>query len=95
MIGGHIRWAVEKRSKDNTSKNIATTKGTLFCSGLIAGEGLVGIALAILAVMKTESIIDLSAYISPVVSSVGAIGVLALTSILLIFSCAYKKSHTE
>ena len=95
MIGGLIRWAVEKRSKDNTSKNIATTKGTLFCSGLIAGEGLVGIALAILAVMKTESIIDLSAYISPVVSSVGAIGVLALTSILLIFSCAYKKSHTE
>lgn len=44
MIGGVIRWIVDKKSAD---KNGEASGGVLFCSGLIAGEGLVGILLAI------------------------------------------------
>ncbi|MBQ4527795.1 MAG: oligopeptide transporter, OPT family [Clostridia bacterium] len=91
MIGGLIRWTVEKITKHEDDRKIATTKGTLFCSGLIAGEGIVGIALALLAVMKVDSIIDLSSYVSPVVSFGGAIVLLVLTAALLIFSCVRIK----
>ena len=38
MIGGVIRWIVDKKSAD---KNGEASGGVLFCSGLIAGEGLV------------------------------------------------------
>ena len=40
MVGGIVKWLVDKK------KN-----GVLYCSGLIAGEGLVGIFLAVLAVI--------------------------------------------
>lgn len=45
MIGGIIRYLVEKFKKGFVEK------GTLFASGMIAGEGLVGIILAILEVV--------------------------------------------
>lgn len=47
MIGGLIRHFADK--KFGSSKDEAG-KGVLFCSGLIAGEGIVGILLAIFAV---------------------------------------------
>lgn len=47
MIGGAIRWFIDK--KRNISENDETNSGVLFSSGLIAGEGLVGILLAIFA----------------------------------------------
>lgn len=47
MIGGAIRWFIDK--KRNISENDETNGGVLFSSGLIAGEGLVGILLAIFA----------------------------------------------
>ena len=49
MIGGAIRWFIDK--KRNISENDETNGGVLFSSGLIAGEGLVGILLAIFAVL--------------------------------------------
>lgn len=59
MIGGIIRWFVEKKAKGEKEKADAGS-GILFCSGLIAGEGLVGILLAILAVLQMADKIDLS-----------------------------------
>lgn len=59
MIGGLIRWLVDKKSSDKEKKNEAGS-GILFCSGLIAGEGLVGIILAILAVIGISDSLDLS-----------------------------------
>ena len=56
MIGGVIRWFVDKKKADNKDAN----SGILFCSGMIAGEGLVGILLAILAVINVAGKIDLS-----------------------------------
>ncbi len=52
MLGGLLRWYLEKRKyasekeKDNTVQS-----GVLYSSGLIAGEGIVGILLAVLAVI--------------------------------------------
>lgn len=47
FAGGMVRWFLEKRKADKDRLE----HGTLFSSGLIAGEGLVGILLAVFAVI--------------------------------------------
>jgi len=51
MIGGLLRFVVNRKNKTEASD---ADKGVLFSSGLIAGEGLVGIVLAILAVLGVD-----------------------------------------
>ena len=51
MIGGLVRLFIEKKKMAEEKRNAAITDGTLFCSGMIAGEGLVGILLAFLAII--------------------------------------------
>ena len=52
MAGGVVRWLVEKRKyKSEKAKNEAVQSGILYTSGMIAGEGIVGIILAVLAVI--------------------------------------------
>lgn len=52
-IGGIIRWITEKFFfKDNPEKNrLCVDKGVLYSSGMIAGEGIIGILLAVFAVI--------------------------------------------
>ena len=57
MVGGLIRHFADKK---NQAEDGEAGAGVLFCSGLIAGEGLVGILLAILTVVKVADKIDLS-----------------------------------
>lgn len=57
MVGGLIRYFVDKK---NQAEDGEAGSGVLFCSGLIAGEGLVGIILAILTVAKVADKLDLS-----------------------------------
>ncbi len=66
MAGGLIRLFVDSRTKDEAEKKQKVENGTLYASGLIAGEGLVGILLAVLAIVKVgdaslADIIDVSA----------------------------------
>ena len=58
MIGGAIRWVIDRKKAEGTDTEAGT--GVLFCSGMIAGEGLVGIILALVAVLGLDSIIDIS-----------------------------------
>ena len=53
FIGGLIRWFIENRksAKSEEEKKAAADNGVLYCSGMIAGEGLVGILLAVFAVI--------------------------------------------
>ena len=51
MVGGIVRWFVEKRKKGDEQKS-ALENGVLYSSGLIAGEGLVGILLAVFAIIR-------------------------------------------
>lgn len=52
MIGGIVRGLLDRRKGvDEKTKTAQATDGTLYCAGMIAGEGLVGILLAIFAVV--------------------------------------------
>ena len=52
MIGGIVRGLLDSRKGvDEKTKTAQSTDGTLYCAGMIAGEGLVGILLAIFAVV--------------------------------------------
>lgn len=78
MIGGVLRWYVDKKGKASSKDNEAGA-GVLFCSGLIAGEGLVGILLAILAVIGVDGKIDLSGMVNT-----GTIGGLVLFAVMIL-----------
>jgi hypothetical protein len=53
FVGGLIRWFMENRKskKPEEEKKACAENGVLYCSGMIAGEGLVGILLAVFAVI--------------------------------------------
>lgn len=82
MLGGLVRLFVDKRTKEN-KEHTEASGGILFCSGLIAGEGLVGILLAILAVVGVADYLDVSA-----VFQTGALGGIVL--LVLIIICMIK-----
>ncbi len=51
MAGGIVRGILDRRSKtDSETKIKQASRGTLYCAGMIAGDGLAGILLAVLAV---------------------------------------------
>lgn len=87
MIGGVIRYFADKKSKQSEAG-----AGVLFCSGMIAGEGLVGILLAILAVVKVADKMDLSGVVNT-----GTIGGIVLMILMILsvvkFAVAAKKKQ--
>lgn len=90
MIGGIIRWFIDKKSK---IKHDEAGAGVLFCSGMIAGEGLVGILLAILAVLGVTDKIDLSGSMNT-----GVVGGIVLMLIMIICVSRFaliKPKNTE
>jgi putative OPT family oligopeptide transporter len=78
MAGGLVRYVVSRRTV-NTDMDSEAGSGILFCSGLIAGEGLIGILLAILAVVGVADRIDLSAMIDT-----GILGGLAVFAVAVL-----------
>lgn len=86
MLGGLIRLFLEKRKLSEEDKKRKLNNGILFSSGMIAGEGLVGIFLAILAVLSVEHSIDLSEMINT-----GIVGGSLL--ILVILFCLRRSSR--
>lgn len=55
MAGGIVRWLVErKKFASETDKKEAVERGILYTSGMIAGEGLLGIILAVFAVIPMK-----------------------------------------
>ena len=90
MIGGLVRLFIEKRKNaDEKKKEAAITNGTLFCSGMIAGEGLVGILLAVFAVFGIDKAIDLSGKLGLPAYVSNILGVVVLALIVL---CVVKFS---
>ena len=91
MIGGIVRMFVDGRKNvDAKTKEAQATDGTLYCAGMIAGEGLVGILLAILAVVNVNGVFDLSGRIS-LGNAGGVILMLLMVLSLLKFSIWNKK----
>ena len=92
MVGGIIRLVLEKiKYKNEAHKQGVINDGILFCSGMIAGEGLVGIALALLAVFGISSVIDLSKYIPAPVMSIGGLVLFGIIILTLLKFTIFKK----
>ena len=93
MVGGLVRLALDKIKKSKEEKEAIVNDGILFCSGMIAGEGIVGIVLALLAVFGIDKAIDLSAKlgISAPVANIGGIVLFAITILTVLKFSLWKK----
>lgn len=85
MIGGLIRYFVEKRKLNDELKTKSVNKGILFCSGMIAGEGLVGILLALLSVFGIANLFDFSSFVPEMIYNNGGL-VLLLVVVFTVFN---------
>lgn len=83
MVGGLIRLCLDKLNRKKEEKDAIVNDGILFCSGMIAGEGLVGILLALLAVFGVNKAIDLSSKLA-IPTPVMNIGGLVLFAIIIL-----------
>lgn len=89
MVGGIVRLAFEKLKKSEEEKKEIINDGILYCSGMIAGEGLVGIVLAVLAIipinkkMSLADAIDISALLSFSNSTLKIMGLIVFAFIIL------------
>ena len=84
MIGGILRYFVDKKKKKDNKESSDSEGGVLFCSGMIAGEGLMGVVLAILTVVGIDSIVDISEYIN--MGMIG--GIVAIIAIIVMIARA-------
>jgi len=91
MVGGLVRLVLDKMKRNEEEKKVMINDGILFCSGMIAGEGLVGILLAVFAVFGLDSAIDISPMIPTVVSNIGSIVALALIVVCVLKFSLWKK----
>ncbi len=93
MVGGLIRLALDKLKRSEDEKKAITNDGILFCSGMIAGEGLVGILLALLAVFGVDQIFDLSGVLGlpPIVSDIGGLVLFAIIVLTVLKFSLWKK----
>lgn len=94
MAGGLVRFFFDRMgNKVQKEKDQIISDGILYCSGMIAGEGLVGILLALFAVFGIDQIFDLSGKLglSPAVSSIGSLVVFGLVILSLLKFSLWKK----
>ncbi len=93
MVGGLVRLVMDKLKRNKEEKDAIVSDGILFCSGMIAGEGIVGIALAILAVFGVNSMIDISGILNlstPVANALSLV-VFALVVLSVLKFSVWKK----
>ncbi len=93
MVGGLVRLAMDKMKRKEEEKKEIINDGVLFCSGMIAGEGLVGIILALLAVFGVDSVLNLSARfgIPQIVSDIGGLVLFAVIILTVLKFSLWKK----
>lgn len=83
MLGGVIRYFADK-GKSEAEKKDESNSGILFSSGMIAGEGLVGILLAVFAVTGVDKVLDISGFVNT-----GIIGAAVLLVVLCVVLVKY------
>ena len=93
MVGGLIRLFFDKM-KAGKRKDTVISNGILFCSGMIAGEGLVGILLAVFAVFGLGEVLDISGILNlPAwASNIGSILVFGLIILSLLAFTIWNKN---
>lgn len=98
MVGGILRLILEKVYEGKANKDKVINNGVLCCSGMIAGEGLVGILLAILAVATVNGktiaeIVDLSGVVN--LGQIGGLIVMAVIILLILKFTIWSKEAKE
>ena len=92
MIGGAVRMFMDRRKNvDEETKTKQTTDGTLYCAGMIAGEGLVGTLLAIFAVFG----INVSIGESVNFGNIGGVVLMVIMILCLLKFSLWKKSKEK
>lgn len=93
MVGGLVRLGLDKMKKPAKEKEAIINDGVLFCSGMIAGEGLVGILLALFAVFGIDKALNLSEKlgIPQLVMDIGGIVLFALIILSVLAFSLFKK----
>lgn len=77
MVGGVVRLVFDKmKMKSEEERKRRTTNGTLYCAGLIAGEGIVGIILAVFAIIPMGDV-TFADKLGTLFNLTGAAGVIA------------------
>ena len=85
MLGGLVRLFVEKRKyASEMEKNDSIQSGILYTSGMIAGEGVVGILLAMFAVAKVNT--DISDKVN--LGNIGGLVCFALLLLSILYFCS-------
>ena len=97
MVGGLVRLLLDKMNKPKEEKERMVNDGILFCSGMIAGEGLVGILLALLAVFGLDKAFDLSARfgLSPIFMNIGGVVLFAIIILSVLKFSLWRKNKNE
>ena len=99
MVGGLIRLAFDKmKNKEKKEKEAIINDDVLYCSGMIAGEGLVGILLAVFALIPVgastlSGVIDLSGKLAlpTIVANIGSLAVFAVIILFLLKFTLWRK----
>ncbi|WP_431188425.1 OPT/YSL family transporter [Caloranaerobacter azorensis] len=93
MVGGLLRGILEKRKEAEAVIKEKIESGVLYSSGLIAGEGLLGILLAIFAVIPIEdkTLGDVIAFGDGVLGKYGALIMFILLVLTLMKYSIWKK----
>ena len=100
MVGGVVRLFLDKKKEAEAKKKEIISNGTLYCAGMIAGEGLVGILMAVLAIIKVGDN-SIAAIIGGLFNLSGAAGnivgliVLALMILSLLKFSVWSKTKSK
>ena len=94
MVGGLVRLFIDRLKKPEAEKTTITNNGILFCSGMIAGEGIVGILLALLAVFGVDKAIDISGMLNlpEPVANIASLVVFGLIILSVLKFSVWKKA---
>lgn len=98
MIGGIIRLVFDKMNMKGKNRDEVVNDGILFSSGMIAGEGLVGILLALFAITGLDKAINLSSRLglSPAIMNIGGIVLFAIIILTFLkFSLWSRKNKQD
>ena len=94
MVGGVVRLALDKIKGKNRREKVVND-GILFSSGMIAGEGIIGIALALFAILGLDSKVDLASRFNlpPTFLTISGIVLFAFSILVFLKATLWSKSN--
>ncbi len=95
MIGGLLRLITEKIGKKQGREEEVVNNGILFSSGMIAGEGLVGILLAIFAIFGIDKVIDLSSKLPEGFTAISSLVLLSVIVLIVLKATIWSKKKAK